>query len=1193
VRLLFGPAGSGKTSRCLAELGGALCKSPEGLPLILVAPKQTTYQLERQLLANPAISGYTRLHILSFERLGRYIFDLLGQPPPEMLTEEGRVMVLRALLARKRKDLKLFRASARLSGFAQQLSGVLGELQRHQLTPELLNQVATRVSEVEGLAFKLQDLATLLGDYLGWLKAHNLQHGDCVLAAAAEQLTRSPASFVRSTPELRKSNLLRQKHSGGQEVRSPKPTGMGRQAELWENEQGNTQENRPRIEGLWVDGFAELTPQELELLAGLMTHCGQATLTFCLEALPSKNSSWLSNWSVVQRTFEKCKERLEQVPGATVVTERLEREPNGSRFGNNPVLRHLEEFWAESKIYAGPEGELEASLRVASCANPEAEATLAAREVLRYVRAGGRYREVTVLVRKLERYHQPLQRVFSRYEIPFFLDRRESVSHHPMAELTREALRTVTFRWQHQDFFATLKTGLVDAEEEEIDWLENEALARGWKGEVWNEALIVNGDEGLTRRLAGLQKRILTPFQKLAFALGQKEGKHSSHGAADRNVRASVAGSQLAAALREFWEALKVREHLENWAAGEISNSELRIPNPVHATVWDQMNRWLDNVELAFGEEALSLREWLPILEAGLAGLTVGVIPPALDQVLIGAVDRSRNPDVKLALVLGLNETIFPASPQQSVLLTETDRAELARRNVALSAGAREQLSRERYLAYIACTRSRERLVLTCALHDANGAVLNPSPFLAQLRKLFPGLKSETAGGTLDWRESEHVNELIGPMLRARGQRAVGKGWDQLARLPAVASALEQVRQQFQSPQVEEILSPGLASRLYGPLLRTSVSRIEQFAACPFKFFIHSGLRAEDRKLFELDVKEQGNFQHEALARFHQELVRENKRWRDIEPEEGRSRIRDIAEELIGSYREGLLQSSAATQFSGRVMTESLQDFVEILVGWMREQYGFDPVEVELSFGEEENSPAWEMVVENGNRLALHGRIDRVDLWREKGSEEALCVVMDYKSSHKRLDPVLMENGLQLQLLAYLAVLRHWPKPGKQFGAKRLIPAGVFYVNLRGKFNQAANRRAALADSEARKLAYKHTGRFDSSVLRRLDSRGEALTGDQFNYRLTKSGELYRSCREPLDKARFEALLDSVEENLKEMGGKIFAGEVAVAPYRRGTATACDQCDYGAICRIDRWTHSFRLLKGREQEAGRSERRGE
>ena len=51
VRFLLGPAGSGKTFRCLAEIRFALAESPEGLPLILLAPKQATFQLERQLLS--------------------------------------------------------------------------------------------------------------------------------------------------------------------------------------------------------------------------------------------------------------------------------------------------------------------------------------------------------------------------------------------------------------------------------------------------------------------------------------------------------------------------------------------------------------------------------------------------------------------------------------------------------------------------------------------------------------------------------------------------------------------------------------------------------------------------------------------------------------------------------------------------------------------------------------------------------------------------------------------------------------------------------------------------------------------------------------------------------------------------------------------------------------------------------------
>ena len=65
-------------------------------------------------------------------------------------------------------------------------------------------------------------------------------------------------------------------------------------------------------------------------------------------------------------------------------------------------------------------------------------------------------------------------------------------------------------------------------------------------------------------------------------------------------------------------------------------------------------------------------------------------------------------------------------------------------------------------------------------------------------------------------------------------------------------------------------LSPAFAVRLHGPVLHSSVSRLELFAACPFRFFVHSGLRAEERKRFEVDARERGSFQHDVLRRFHE-----------------------------------------------------------------------------------------------------------------------------------------------------------------------------------------------------------------------------------------------------------------------------------------------------------------------------------
>src|SRR5207249_3213451 len=141
----------------------------------------------------------------------------------------------------------------------------------------------------------------------------------------------------------------------------------------------------------------------------------------------------------------------------------------------------------------------------------------------------------------------------------------------------------------------------------------------------------------------------------------------------------------------------------------------------------------------------------------------------------------------------------------------------------------------------------------------------------------------------------------------------------------------------------------------------------------------------------------------------------------------------------------GLLQSSEQSRFTARVLTESLQDFIATLVGWMRSQYQFEPAQVELPFGQDEAAPAWEIALAalppdpkrqgtaalqdagargeafgvrqssgafagpppphpassvqhqassiqhpaSAPRLALRGRIDRVDLFRNAAADEA------------------------------------------------------------------------------------------------------------------------------------------------------------------------------------------------------------
>ena len=1130
IRFLLGPAGSGKTFRCLSEIRAALTASPDGPPLILLAPKQATFQLERQLLADDSLRGYTRLRILSFERLARFIFDELRNTPPKLLDEEGRLMVLRALLAKKRDELKLFRASARLTGFAQQLSLVLREIQSSQLTPDALRQLAAQVRDTGGLSSKLHDLALLLESYLAWLTAHNLQDVNCLLSAATDAL------------------------------QSPKP-----------KVQGPKSVPSKIIGGMWLDGFAELSSQELALLAALIPHCENVTLAFCLDP-EAQPDSWLSHWSAVQKTVEECRKTLSAVPGITISTESLPRDPEKTRF-TTPALATLEQLWSESE-FTNHESRIttHAGLHLVTCADPDAEAIFAAREILKFIRtprtdrAQNRFRDAAVLVRDLEKYHEPLQRVFSRYGIPFFLDRRESVAHHPLAELTRSALRTIVYQWPHDDWFAALKTGLVPVAELDVDRLENEALARGWKGGAWQEPIHIDNQPALSERLEKVRKKIIAPFRKLA-----------SHLAAHQN---RPTGPQLADALRTFWDDLRVEHQLQEWSE-ETTTAAFTAPNSVHSTVWAQMESWLKNISLAFADETLALRDWLPVLEAGLANLTVGVIPPALDQVLIGAIDRSRNPDLKRAYVLGMNEGVFPATPSAPALLTDADRDALSRRGANLRPALRERMARERYYGYIACTRSSEQLAVTCSRQDSRGAALNPSFFLTQLQRIFPRAEIEEFSAEPDWKETEHVFEILPALLRGD---VIDAG--ELRSLPEAAPVFAQWQRWHSLASPEKlVLSPAAASALYGSELRSSISALETFAECPFAYFVRYGLRADERTLFEADPRQTGSFQHEILRRFHAQLREENKRWRDITPQNARDRIATIGLDISQSFAEKLFEADERSRFMARSLIEQLQNLMAALVGWMR-QYEFNPVEVELSFGfDKDVLPGLRLPLGDGKCLVLRGKIDRVDLWRAPNADEALAVIVDYKSSGKKLDPIFLHHGMQLQLLAYLNALVHLPEPAKVFGAKKILPAGVFYVPLRAKSDSADTRYAVLDRTAADALtAYQHTGRFDGKALLQLDNRG-LDKGDQFKFAKKKDGGFYKRV-EAMATEDFAALLKKIEDDLRKHGERIFSGDVAAKPYRKGNDRACDWCQCQPVCRFDSWIHPFNVLRKPPEENG-------
>src|SRR5690606_23672291 len=191
---------------------------------------------------------------------------------------------------------------------------------------------------------------------------------------------------------------------------------------------------------------------------------------------------------------------------------------------------------------------------------------------------------------------------------------------------------------------------------------------------------------------------------------------------------------ELGAALWQFLEELSAVTTLERWMAEADAAGR---PDEVqeHRRAWQGVVQVLDEFAAALGDATPTVLEFRQIIEAGLETLRVGMVPPSLDQVMVGNVERSRQPDIRAALVLGAGDGGFPPAPAEDVIFTDAERQRLSAMDVELSPTSREQLLREQYLLYISLTRAGEYLWISYPAADGAGKEKAPSAVVRRLLK--------------------------------------------------------------------------------------------------------------------------------------------------------------------------------------------------------------------------------------------------------------------------------------------------------------------------------------------------------------------------------------------------------------------------------------------------------------------------
>jgi ATP-dependent helicase/nuclease subunit B len=1117
----------------------------EGPPLILLVPEQATFQMEHALAATPCLGGTIRAQVLSFRRLAHRVLLETGGAARVPIGELGKRMVLRELLTRHRDKLRVFGKSAGRGGFADTLARAVSEMKMYRIGP--LDLAVAREALPAGpglLQDKLADMELLyraLEEYL----AGRYTDPDDYLNYLAERLAGSPT--VR-----------------GAEV--------------------------------WVDGFTGFTPQEFNVLNKILHTAGQVHVTLCLD--PENLGETLAEEEVFYPTWETYREicKLAQ-EGRVPIGQPLLLKGDGPeggalpRFRWNAALAHIEGNYF---LYPAPafDGAAE-GLKVAAGANRRAEVEAVAREIIRLCRDGGyRWRDTAVMLRDLESYHELISTVFGDNGIPFFIDRKRPVLHHPLIELIRSALETVHKDWAYDPVFRYLKTDLTPVSRDEIDRLENYVLAHGIRGKRWTD----EGDWTYRRRYTLGEDTEVTGAEAEELAKINAVRRQAVAALAGFAAKAGSAGNvrELTAALYNLLEELAAADRLTAWAVAAEAAGQVEKARE-HLQVWGSVISLLDEVVEALGDEALPPDTYLAVLEAGFESLRLGLIPPGLDQVLVGSLDRSRNPDVRAVFILGAGDGILPARPAEDGVFNDAEREKLASAGVALAPGGRRQAFDEQYLVYTALTRSSHYLWISYPLADDEGRATAPSQVVARIKELFPELKGQIyqveptgsgdAGGADDLEFVVHPGRtlvyLAGRLREIKAGRRTGAVWWDVYNWFAGDNNRRQtaakVLKGLFHVNVEKPVPYRINRELYGPSIRASVSRIEKYMACPFAHFANYGLKLRERAHFQLAAPDMGEFFHAALKGFGDRLRERALDWGALSPEECRQFGGEVVAALAPQLQSEILLSTARYRYLTGKLRRTV-DRAALMLAEHARRSKFRPVGLEIGFGPGETLPPVAVPLADGLELQLAGRIDRVDLAETESG--AYLRVIDYKSSDNRIELGDIYHGLRLQLLTYMHVaLTHSDKICGRQG----LPAGILYFTVK---DPLVRSRGPLAAEDVEKEIYKALkmkGLFlaDPDVFRLMDNRLEGGKSELFPVHIKSDGEF--SQRSPVITAEgFNLLRRHLSNVFTEAGEEILAGRVDIAPYRRNKQAACGYCPFKPVCQFDHLLpeNKFRLLTG-------------
>lgn len=774
---------------------------------------------------------------------------------------------------------------------------------------------------------------------------------------------------------------------------------------------------------------------------------------------------------------------------------------------------------------------------------PYSEAQAIAQRISLLLRSETSPDDILVLCSNMDVYGAILESVFNSYEIPCYPAVKDQLQYHGISQLLLSALRCVSGGYRREDMIDLLKSGYAPLAEDECWMLENYASRYGIGGARWHAAFSRGGEE--ERRIPETARQKLMPLlEKL-----------------QTDLREARSGLESLRAPLDFLEACQV---FDNLVTQEKQLEALHMDTAVLRSrqVWSRLLTLFDQMYEISGDSRIPGRTMVSLLEAGLLDNEIASLPPTDWCVCIGEIGNLIPAEPKVIFACGLDSSMNGTS--DSALLTEDERETLCADLHAYLGMASDEhdLMADLDSWKALCAPTRE-LHLSYAQASQSGVAQRPAQVVSTVKRLFPRLQIlgsvSDSGAALHPLAPMPVLEQIGQRIRNNTLNGEWRqAWSWLLKHEEYRTTALSLIQSMQDIDTEENLPASLSKQLFTDRI-ISVSRLESYAACPYSHFVQYGLRPEEQAEWGIDPRDRGNFFHAAMECFTR-LLPENEKWPQIGRKECDAMMDAAMRPLVENWRDTAFIDTARTRAEAR-------RYINICkrVAWTftkgASQSRFRPSEMEVAFGYPGGPPPLVLTLQDGSRVLVRGRIDRID--RFDSGESVYLRVVDYKSGEQKLDAAKIYMGMQLQLLLYLeAALENDPSA---------LPAGAFYQWM-GDPLVDQDKKGVIETELARRLCLRGVVLSDAQVLEWMDSEKPPIGIEDV---LKKDGTP-RSGKLACTLEELNLLIKRAHQTAVKLTEEIRRGSIAASPVvDKSNIIRCQHCAFAGVCRRDARTHTL------------------